>query len=95
MLLIGFVVVSAVVAVIAFFVEREPVDIDHVESEIEVGLAEQLGEDAGPYSVDCPDSMEWEPGRDFHCFAEDGVGNSSRVTVTMENDDGEWSWILG
>lgn len=68
-------------------------DVGLIEDEIADGLVEQVN--ARGVTVDCPDSIAWETGGEFHCFAEDRAGRSSRVTVHMENDEGEWSWVVG
>lgn len=67
-------------------------DIPTIQEKIEGGIHDQLGQRV---TVDCPSQIDWEAGEEFHCFAEDGSGQSARVTVTMENDDGEWSWQMG
>jgi len=77
---------------IAWLLTPDEVDTEAIEDGVAAGLRDELG---GRYVVDCPDSMEWETGEEFHCFAEDQDGQLARITVSMENDDGEWSWIVG
>lgn len=64
-------------------------DIPAIEDEIEQGILDQAEIEV---DVDCPDSIDWEAGGDFRCFAEASEGGATRVTVYMENDEGEWSW---
>jgi len=72
--------------------EQSQADIPKIEHGIATGVRQQVHTRV---TVDCPDQIEWKPGSDFHCFATDGQGRSSRVTVSMENDGGDWSWELG
>lgn len=67
-------------------------DIPQVESTIEKWAVEQH---IGRVSVDCPDSIDWDTGENFHCVMTDKGGETARVTVTMENDDGDVTWVLG
>lgn len=68
-------------------------DIPAIEDEIETWAREDLNA-RGRITADCPDSMEWRTGDDFHCILTDQTG-SVRVTVTMENDAGDVTWMLG
>ena len=45
--------------------------------------------------VNCPDGVKAEPGRTFHCVVTDKQGESLRVTVTVENSDGDVTWVAG
>jgi hypothetical protein len=67
-------------------------DIPAIEHQIRTGIREQTGEKV---TVKCPDTIAWHTGGEFHCFATNRAGNSVRVTVSMENDQGDASWVLG
>lgn len=69
----------------------EEADIPAIEDGIEDGIADQTDTEA---TVDCPDSIDWEAGGDFRCFAETEDAGTVRVTVYMENKEGEWSWQI-
>lgn len=66
-----------------------------IESDLVNQLTDQIGEQVTIVSVDCPDSVEWEPGEEFHCFAKTADGTTAQVTVFMENGAGEYTWHLG
>lgn len=86
---LGLVLVSALLLVAGC--SSQEADIPGIESGIEEWAAKQ---DIGRVSVDCPDSIEWKTGSDFHCVMTDKQGSSARVTVTMENDDGDVTWVM-
>ena len=67
-------------------------DIPYIEDMIASSYHDQTGQEV---SVDCPDQIDWETGGDFHCFAEDDAGQGVQITVSMENDAGEWTWAMG
>jgi hypothetical protein len=71
--------------------DKAEANIPGVESEIAAGLQEKVG---GAYEVECPDHITWKAGGEFHCFATDSQGESARITVSMENAEGEWSWVV-
>lgn len=89
-LLIGVAVLVAIYGAQHLFMGDE-LDIPALEAEIESGVLEQTGQ---RLTVDCPDSIDWETGEEFHCIAESRQGQRGRVTVTMENDEGEVIWEL-
>lgn len=64
-------------------------DIPAIEKAIRDDLADQ-GSNA---TVDCPSSIDWEAGSEFHCVATDDQGGRYRVTVSMENDEGDVTWV--
>lgn len=66
-------------------------DIPAIEQEIKAGIHDQVGTSV---TVDCPDSIEWRTGGEFHCFADEKDGTRHRVTVSMENDDGDATWVV-
>lgn len=68
-------------------------DMPGVERELAAAIEEQT--EARTVKVECPDSIDWQAGSDFRCFAEDARGNRAKVTVYMENGDGAYSWELG
>jgi hypothetical protein len=80
---------GALVALVLTACGSDEADIPAIESEIEQGIVDQTEVET---EVDCPDSIEWKAGGDFRCFAEAEDGSSTRVTVYMENKEGEWSW---
>lgn len=47
-----------------------------------------------PISVVCPDPVEWHVGGTFHCLIRQKQ-QTLRVTVTMENDAGDVTWVTG
>jgi hypothetical protein len=65
------------------------IDMAAIEEEIEAGIVDQADLDV---TVDCPSSIDWKAGEDFRCFAEADDGSRLRVTVYMENDEGEYAW---
>jgi hypothetical protein len=71
----------------------QEVDIPEVEQQIEAWARTELGAVRG-VSADCPSSIEWRTGGEFHCIVKDRTG-SVRITVTMENDEGDVTWIAG
>lgn len=66
-----------------------------IEQNIRGDLAKQLKVSKADLTIDCPDSIEWRVGEDFHCIAEDDQGNRVRVTVSMEANDGSYTWQAG
>lgn len=68
-------------------------DLPVIEQEIEAGVEDQTQQRG--VQVDCPEQIDWEAGGEFHCFAEDRSGQTARITVHMENEAGEWSWVVG
>lgn len=67
-------------------------DMGEVENTLSGEIAEQVGVNAERIAVDCPSEITWAVGEDFRCIAEDNRGNQVKVTVYMENDEGEFSW---
>lgn len=66
-------------------------DTDAIEATITRQMTHQL--DGQTARVACPDQVEWEAGRDFHCLAKVGK-QTVRVTVTVEGDK-DWTWTTG
>lgn len=66
-------------------------DMPAIEKSIADDLSEQIDAEA---TVDCPDTIEWEPGDDFYCEASADDGSRSRLTVSMQNDEGEIFWQI-
>ena len=66
-------------------------DIPLIETQIGNGILEQTGYDV---EVDCPDTIDWKAGGSFGCFATDETGDQVRVTVYMENDEGDITWAV-
>lgn len=66
-------------------------DIPAIEAELG-DWANQQGLAAA--TVDCPTSVDWEVGGDFHCVIT-SAGQTYRVSVTMEDDQGTVTWALG
>lgn len=69
-------------------------DMPGVEGQIRDDLAEQLDINPDRLTLDCPSTIDWRPGDEFRCFAEDKRGNRRQVVVHMENDKGEITWEL-
>jgi hypothetical protein len=86
----GLTVAAAMLALTGCSSGYEP-DMSDIESQLQTGLKDnQLNA-----TVDCPDQIDWNTGNDFHCIATDKQGRTARVTVTMESDDGAYTWTLG
>lgn len=88
----------AVVLAIAGFVAYRLLDVttptDDIESDVRSQISDQIGDEITIVSVECPSTVEWDPGEEFHCFANASDGTSARVTVHMENGDGEYTWAV-
>lgn len=69
----------------------DEVDTPHVEDVIARKMTKEVDD---VVRVSCPSGVTWESGRDFHCIARDGQGAKVRVTVSMETDDGQFSWTV-
>lgn len=68
------------------------IDTDAVEDDIEAGILDQTN---AHVTADCPDDIDLEVGGEFHCIVtSDVLGQTARVTVTMENDDGDITWAV-
>lgn len=67
-------------------------DMAKIESDLAADIKRQERVDV---TVACPSKVDWKPGSDFHCTA-DGVllMDPVRVTVSMENSDGEYTWTI-
>lgn len=70
------------------------IDTPRLERQIENWAAKQSSGVTG-INADCPDDISIEAGRDFHCLLTDDQGDAYRVTVTIENSDGDVTWITG
>jgi hypothetical protein len=44
--------------------------------------------------VDCPGDIEIKAGTEFHCLLRGG-NQTARLTVTIENNDGYVTWVVG
>ena len=89
--------VVAVVAIAGFAIYRLTDDTTptaDIESGVRSQIAEQVGEEITIVSVDCPETVEWDPGEEFHCFANAADGTTARITVHMESGDGEYTWAV-
>ena len=67
------------------------IDTDKAEAEIEKGIREQTR--VREVKVDCPDDVEAKKGDTFECRAT-GEGESARVSVTQQDDEGNIRWKL-
>lgn len=66
------------------------IDAAKVEHEIVSGVEEQSGI---AVTVDCPDGVDIEVGKTFHCVVEKvGSGGRALADVTIENEDGDVTW---
>lgn len=61
---------------------------------IENAIVEDQADQGFAVSVDCPSSVDWEVGGEFHCIATDDQDGRYRVTVSMENADGDVTWAF-
>lgn len=72
----------------------ETIDAEDLERQ----LAEQLSEDAGVnpinVSVECPDEIEVEEGRQFECTLIAPDGDHVRVDVTLTDDEGGFDAVV-
>lgn len=88
-------VVLVVVGALFIFdrVTSEPTEanIPGIEREIREGVKDQAGVRA---TVECPSSVTWKSGGEFHCVVEGSGGQRAMATVHMENDDGDITWRL-
>lgn len=75
-------------------VQGDEMDSRRVETALEHWTAKQSPNASG-ITADCPDHIEVDPGREFHCIVTDDTGDSIRITVTIENDDGDVTWAVG
>lgn len=88
---VGILVLIGVGVFVYHALQPTPVDIAGVEQQIRDGVKDQSGTNV---TVDCPDSIDWDTGGEFHCIVEDNQGNRATATVSMENDDGEITWRI-
>jgi hypothetical protein len=70
-----------------------------IDSEdLEQQLTEQLSADAGvnpdDVSVECPDDIEAEEGREFDCTLTAPNGDEVRVEVTLTDDEGGFEAVV-
>lgn len=70
------------------------IDTSALEASIASDLEDQPGSGSANVSVECPESVKGEPGREFHCIATDDQGNSARITATIEDEDGYVTWAV-
>lgn len=71
----------------------ETLDHDRLVAQIHTWAVDK--EKADPsVKVSCPDDIEIEPGTEFHCLIRGG-GQAARLTVTIENDNGYVTWVVG
>lgn len=88
---LGILVALGVVFAIVQATRPDERSTDDVADQIEA-WAEEKG--ARSAEADCPDPVEWRVGETFRCILT--VDDQDvRVTVTMENDQGEVTWITG
>jgi Domain of unknown function (DUF4333) len=67
------------------------VNTDKAAEEIEKGLTEQLN--VKNVEVTCPDDVEAKKGDTFECTAK-AQGESAKISVTQQDDDGNVRWKL-
>ena len=82
---------AAVAVLLAGCGGYEP-DMAKIEKDIAAEISEQ--EDLEDVTLECPSEVTWKPGSDFHCTGDAMflLADSFRVTVSMENDKGEYTW---
>lgn len=66
-------------------------DMAALEKQIDTDLTQQID---APVEIDCPSSIEWRVGEDFKCTATVD-GQTTLITVSMQNKDGEYVWQAG
>lgn len=65
-------------------------------SKVESGVAESLGQQVGgTWTVTCPDSVDIGVGKTFTCDAADDTGQTTPITVTQTDTDGNITWTAG
>ncbi len=63
---------------------------------IETGVASDLGSQVGgTWTVTCPESVDIGAGKSFTCQAESDTGQSSPITVTQTDTEGNITWAAG
>lgn len=65
------------------------------ETELGAAIAEEVDADPSDITVECPNEIDWDPGNTFRCFVTDDAGTKAKVTIYMENNDGEYTWEIG
>jgi len=67
-------------------------DLDKVRTSIATDLGTQVG---GTWTVTCPDKVDIGAGKTFTCQAESDSGQTTPITVTQTDTDGNISWTTG
>ncbi len=69
-------------------------DSDDLESQLVDQLSADAGVDPEDVSVDCPDDIEAEEGREFECTLTAPNDDEVTVEVTLTNDDGGFEAVV-
>ena len=69
-------------------------DTDDLESQLVDQLSADAGVDPEDVSVDCPDDIEAEEGREFECTLTAPNDDEVTVEVTLTNDDGGFEAVV-
>ena len=69
-------------------------DTDDLEGQLVDQLSEDAGVDPADVSVDCPDDIEAEEGREFECTLTAPNDDEVTVEVTLTNDDGGFEAVV-
>jgi hypothetical protein len=89
------IVVAAIALVLAACGTSGEQTLDHDALVAQIHRWAVAKEKAAPsVKVDCPDDIPIKAGTNFHCLISGG-GQSVRVTVTIENDKGYVTWVVG
>lgn len=67
-------------------------DTDGIQVQLVIWAAKQ---GAGKVTADCPDTVPWKVGGVFHCILTDPAGETTRIAVTMEDEQGAVTWVVG
>lgn len=67
-------------------------DLAKVESSVATDLGTQVG---GTWTVTCPDKVDIGQGKTFTCDASSDSGQTTPITVTQTDTDGNISWAAG
>ena len=72
----------------------DTLDKAELEDELRVQLSEDAGVDPDDVTVECPDDIEAEAGREFQCELTAPNGDLVSVEVTLTDDDGSFEAIV-
>jgi len=88
-----FAVIGAIAAMMLAACGEDILVVDNVAAE-EFAAQEVQRELGGPVeSVSCPDDVEVEKGKEFECEAEDADGATATITMRIERDNGDFSYV--